>query len=64
MILEDNKIIEEIFFLEKKTEKYLQLEQNFPHLSHQILYEKNKCLNNIMELKAYRSALKSVIEAI
>lgn len=64
MVLEDNKIYEEISFLEKQTEKYLQLEKNFPTLSHQISYEKSKCLNKIIELKAYRSALRSVIEAI
>lgn len=64
MILEENIIYEEITFLEKQTEKYFQLEKNFPTLSHKISYEKSKCLNNIIELKAYRSALRSVIEAI
>ena len=64
MVLEENKINEEITFLEKQTEKYFQLEKNFPSLSYQISYEKDKCLGKILELKAYRSALKSVIEAI
>ena len=63
MVLEENKINEEITFLEKQTEKYFQLEKNFPSLSYQISYEKDKCLGKILELKAYRSALKSVIEA-
>ena len=64
MVLEENKIHDEINFLEKQTEQYFHLEKNFPSLSHQILDEKNKCLSKMIELKAYRSALKSVIEAI
>ncbi len=64
MVLEKNKIHDEITFLEKQNEKYLQLEKKFPGFSHQILDERNKCLGRIIELKAYRSALKSVIEAI
>lgn len=64
MVLEENKIHAEITFLEKQTEKYFHLEKNFPSFSHQISDEKNKCLGKIIELKAYRSALKSVIEAI
>ncbi len=64
IVLEESKIYEEISFLEKQTEKYFQLEKNFPSLSRKISYEKSKCLSKITELKAYRSALRSVIEAI
>ena len=64
MVLEKNKIHDEITFLEKQTEKYFQLEKKFPTLSHHISDEKNNCLSQIIELKAYRSALQSVIEAI
>lgn len=47
MVLEENKINEEITFLEKQTEKYFQLEKNFPSLSRKISYEKSKCLSKI-----------------
>lgn len=64
MRLEEAQTKLEISFLEAQAEKYFQLEKNFPSLSHQISDEKSKCLSKIIELKAYRSALKSVIDAI
>lgn len=64
MQLEEIKISTEISFLEIQTEKYLQLEKNYPYLSNQISFEKDKCLNMLLELKAYRCALKSVINTI
>lgn len=64
MQLEEKKINLEINFLEKQNEKYLEMEKNFPNLQHIIFDEKEKCLNKILELKAYKSALKSVIEAV
>lgn len=64
MQLEENKISLEIIFLEKQNEKYLVLEKNFPNLQRKICDEKEKCLSKILELKAYRCALKSIIEAI
>lgn len=63
MQLEENKINLEIIFLEKKHEKYLDLEKNFPNFQHKISEEKDKCLNKILELKAYKCALKSILVA-
>lgn len=62
MQLEENKINLEIIFLEKQHEKYLELEKNFPNLQQKISEEKDKCLNKILELKAYKCALKSILE--
>lgn len=64
MQLEEIKISTKISFLEIQTEQYVQLEKNYPYLSHQISFEKEKCLSMLLELKAYRCALKSVINTI
>ena len=62
MQLEEDKINLEIIFLEKQNEKYVELEKTFPNLQHKIFDEKEKCSFKILELKAYRSALKSIID--
>lgn len=61
MKLEEIKISSEILFLEKQTEKYEKLELGFPNMKNKIFHAKEKCLSHIIELRAYQSALKSVI---
>ena len=59
--LEEVKVSSEIMFLEKQVEKYRKLELNFPNISNKICDAKKLCLSQLLELKAYRSALQSVI---
>ncbi|MFX9106049.1 MULTISPECIES: hypothetical protein [Acinetobacter] len=59
--LEEAKVSSEIMFLEKQVEKYRKLELNFPNISNKICDAKKLCLSQLLELKAYRSALQSVI---
>lgn len=42
-------------------EKYEKLELGFPNMKNKISHAKEKCLSHIIELRAYQSALKSVI---
>ena len=59
--LEEVKVSSEIMFLEKQVEKYRKLELSFPNISNKICDAKKLCLSQLLELKAYRSALQSVI---
>ena len=59
--LEEAKVSSEIMFLEKQVEKYRKLELNFPNISNKICDAKKLCSSQLLELKAYRSALQSVI---
>ena len=60
MKLEELKLNSEILFLEKQAEKYVKLEQVFPNMKNQICHAKETCLSQLIEIKAYQSALKSV----
>ena len=59
--LEEVKVSSEIMFLEKEVEKYRKLELSFPNISNKICDAKKVCSSQLLELKAYRSALQSVI---
>ena len=59
--LEEVKVSSEIIFLEKQVEKYRKLELSFPNISNKIFDAKKLCSSQLLELKAYRSALQSVI---
>ena len=59
--LEEVKVSSEIMFLEKQVEKYRKLELSFPNISNKICDAKKVCSSQLLELKAYRSALQSVI---
>ena len=59
--LEEAKISSEILFLEKQAEKYRKLELSFPNIQIRIAQAKEKCLSQLIELRAYHSALKSII---
>lgn len=59
--IEETKVSSEILFLEKQADKYRKLELNFPHIRNKIFDAKEKCLSQLIELRAYQSALKSVI---
>ncbi|QIO04669.1 hypothetical protein [Acinetobacter shaoyimingii] len=59
--LEEAKVSSEIIFLEKQVEKYRKLELSFPNISNKIYDAKTVCSSQLLELKAYRSALQSVI---
>ena len=59
--LEEVKVSSEIMFLEKQVEKYRKLELSFPNISNKICDAKAVCSSQLLELKAYRSALQSVI---
>ncbi|MDQ8940476.1 hypothetical protein [Acinetobacter baumannii] len=59
--LEEVKVSSEIMFLEKQVEKYRKLELSFPSISNKISDAKTVCSSQLLELKAYRSALQSVI---
>ncbi|WP_081405750.1 hypothetical protein [Acinetobacter sp. TTH0-4] len=60
MKLEELKLNSEILFLEKQSEKYAKLEQAFPSMKNKISHAKETCLSQLIEIKAYQSALKSV----
>lgn len=60
MKLEETRISFKISFLEKQMEIYKKLELNFPNMKNKISYAKEKCLSQLIEIKAYQSALKSV----
>lgn len=64
MRLEETRISFKISFLEKQIEAYKQLEINFPSMKKKILYVRNNCKSEIIELKAYQLALKSIIYPI
>lgn len=55
------KIHSEIIFLEKQNEQYQQLGQDFPTMKNKIFDAQEKCCSQLIELKAYQSALKSII---
>lgn len=59
--LEEVKVSSEIMFLEKQIEKYRKLELSFPNIQNKIFDAKEKCSSQLIELRAYQSALKSVI---
>lgn len=59
--LEEVKVSSEIIFLEKQVEKYRKLELNFPNIKNKIANARAKCSSQLIELRAYQSALKSVI---
>lgn len=59
--LEEVKVSSEIMFLEKQVEKYRKLELSFPNIKNKIFDAKEKCSSQLIELRAYQSALKSVI---
>lgn len=59
--LEEEKVSSEIIFLEKQVDKYKKLQLSFPNISNKICDAKKVCLSQLLELKAYRSALQSVI---
>ena len=59
--LEEVKVSSEIIFLEKQVEKYRKLELSFPNIKNKIFDAKEKCSSQLIELRAYQSALKSVI---
>ncbi len=61
---EEEKINFEIIFLEKQSEKYKKLEIDFPNIKHKISNEKDKCSSQLIELRAYQCALKSVIASL
>ena len=61
MRLEETRLSSEILFLEKQTEKYENLELVFPNMKNKISHAKRKCLSELIEIKAYQSALNSVI---
>ncbi|WP_168419472.1 MULTISPECIES: hypothetical protein [Acinetobacter] len=61
--LEEVKVSSEIFFLEKQAEKYRKLELSFPNIKIKISEAKEKCLSQLIELRAYHSALKSIISS-
>ncbi|MNG48124.1 hypothetical protein D3C78_28960 [compost metagenome] len=59
--IEETKVSSEILFLEKQVEKYRKLELSFPNIKNKIFDAKEKCSSQLIELRAYQSALKSVI---
>ena len=59
--LEEVKVSSEIIFLEKQVEKYRKLELNFPNIKNKIANARAKYSSQLIELRAYQSALKSVI---
>ena len=59
--LEESKVSSEIMFLEKQIDKYRKLELSFPNIANKICDAKKVCSSQLLELKAYRSALQSVI---
>ena len=61
MRMEEIKLNSEILFLKKQTEKYEKLELVFPSMKNKISHAKEKCLSQLIEIKAYQSALNSVI---
>lgn len=61
--LEEAKVSTEILFLEKQAETYIKLELNFPNVKNKISQAKKKCSSQLTELRAYQSALKSVISS-
>ena len=61
---EELKVKNKILFLEKQADKYQSLEISFPGIKEKICYEKDKCLSELMELRAYMCALKSIIHSI
>lgn len=61
--LEEAKISSEIIFLEKQAEKYRKLELSFPNIKNKIFDAKEKCYSQLIELRAYQCALKSVISS-
>lgn len=50
-------------FLEKQVEKYRKLELSFPNIKNKIFEAKEKCFSQLIELRAYQCALKSVISS-
>ncbi|HRN45003.1 MAG TPA: hypothetical protein PLH20_09560 [Flavobacterium sp.] len=60
MKIEETKLNSEIILLEKQIEKYEGLKVKFPCMKNKIAHAKEKCLSQLIEIKAYRSALKSV----
>ncbi|MCL6238244.1 hypothetical protein M5F66_07790 [Acinetobacter sp. ANC 5033] len=60
MKIEETKLNSEIILLEKQIEKYEGLKVKFPRMKNKIAHAKETCLSQLIEIKAYRSALKSV----